>query len=461
MFLAILAAVIFRFLFLESSPPGFFVDEAHGGLALLCFAEHGGDYLGRSVSLFSESLNGGNWGPIFLYVGSIWVKAFGGTIVSLRVFQALISLSTIYFIYLIASTLHSKRTGVWCALIGLISPWSIQLGRMHWEAGFLPLLLLAGIYFALVGYQSKYKMAFSGLMFALAAYAYPAGRIHAPLIILVLFFFLLANNKVEFRPWLTMCLASLIAVIPLGILIFSGELMGRGSLVGIYTEHYLSSIGKEQAFLPIAEVFLKNFFKHLSADFLILKGDGILRHHSGFAGQLSALEIFGIALYPIVALRFLYRKKTLKFCDNYSWAPLFLFFCFLICFIPASFTWDSIPHALRSIPGWTFSALLAGISLNYLSEKNKKAFAFFLIIAIGYFSLYTHDYVKDFPNRSAIWFDIGDNQEGRRRANEDDWQPAIDRYANDPNENYLTHMRYWMTAYGNYSCEESQKMFGF
>ena len=139
MFLAILAATAFRFLYLESSPPGFFVDEAHGGLALLCFAEHGGDHLGRSITLFSESLNGGNWGPVFLYLGGIWVEVFGASMISLRVMQAFISLTTIYFIYLIGSKLHSERVGIWCAFIALISPWSIQLGRMHWEAGFLPL----------------------------------------------------------------------------------------------------------------------------------------------------------------------------------------------------------------------------------------------------------------------------------------------------------------------------------
>ena len=303
-------------------------------------------------------------------------------------------------------------------------------------------------------------MSLSGIMFALAAYSYPAGRLHAPLIMIVLTLFLLVNKKLKIGPCLLMGIFAFIAVIPIVNMIFTGELMGRGSIVGIYTEHYLRGLGKEQTFLSIAEIFFKHFFKHLSLDFLVLKGDRILRHHSGFGGQLGWLEIFGILLYPIIVIRLFYKNKSIGFCKDWAWAPLFLFFCLLVCFVPAAFTWDSIPHALRSIPGWTFTTLLAGISVNYISEFGKKYCLILILLGICYFSLYVNDYVREFPKRSAIWFDIGDNQEGRRRAAEDDWQSAIDKYKAKPHENYLTHMRYWMIAYGDYSCKESQKVFG-
>jgi len=455
----IVLLVAFRFFFLEQAPAGFFVDEAHGALALACISDHLTDVKGQTVGLYTDSLNGGNWGPVFLFIGGLWAKIFGTTIFSMRLMQALVSLITIYFIYQTALALKSKQAGIWAVIAGLISPWSIQLGRMHWEANFLPMFLAAGTYLVISGYKSRCRMSAAGISFALAAYSYPAGRLHAPLVMIFLAVFLLVNKRLRISPWLYLCASAFIFILPLGYLIIEGDLMGRGNIVGIYTEHYLARIGKEQTLTSIIPIFFDNFSKHLSIDFLMISGDRILRHHSGFGGQLSWLSSAAFLLYPVSLIWRVFRKKDLQVSKEWEFTPLFIFLCFAACFVPASFTWDSIPHALRSIPGWVFAALFTGLITSWLIANYRFISYLFAGLSVIYFSLYTYDYLYHYPDRSAAWFDIGDNIEGERRAEANDWKGAISKYRLNPHENYLTHMRYWMTAYGGYSCRESGVLF--
>lgn len=73
----VLLGLSLRFVGLEQSPPGFFLDEAHHATVSVCLAEQGTDADGHFLPLFAEDLSGGECGAPFAYPQAVWSEIFG------------------------------------------------------------------------------------------------------------------------------------------------------------------------------------------------------------------------------------------------------------------------------------------------------------------------------------------------------------------------------------------------
>jgi hypothetical protein len=148
-------------------------------------------------------------------------------------------------------------------------------------------------------------------------------------------------------------------------------------------------------------LFLRNLALSFSPDYLFWSGDRNLRHSTQAVGQWGALEILGVVIAGgvLLARRRLWRDRD----EALSLGLIVVAYVFAI--VPAAMTWESNPHALRSIGAYPFIALFAGFALARGIDMWPRLPAAILAVALAFAGWYFWDLFTRYPERSAAWFD--------------------------------------------------------
>lgn len=394
-------ATTLRLVALEKSPPGFYVDEAAIAAQVICLRQSGHDESGKSLPLFSEVLGGGYATPATLYGGGAWTALFGDSIASFRAFSAVHGIFTVIGIYFLALILWGRKEMAWlAALCSAVSPWSFLFSRIAWDPALAPCYLVWG--FVAILYEGRFeklRAVMGGLLLALACYTYPPIRVQAALVLPVVAFFAMRAQPQRWRAYSIAIVTFLIAMIPLVQMTLSGELQGRFNVLSIANDDYLRQFGGFS--LPLVlRLFFENLGLNFAPKYLFISGDANVRHSTQAMGQWSWLEMF--ALVSMVAL-LLRRRLTATRRDLVL--LLILAWSYLAGVVPAALTWESNPHALRSIGATSFLALIAGYILTKIGDRWRYAKFAVVLVAIGFSISYLGDFFLKFPARSRMWFD--------------------------------------------------------
>jgi len=401
-----LIATGLRFFALESSPPGFYRDEAAYAAQVICIRQSGHDLEQRNLPLMSTALPGGYVTPAYLYTGAAWTAVFGDSIASFRSLSAAYGALTVAGVYFLALTLWRKRESAWlAALCAAFSPWGFIFSRIAWDPPLAPCFLVWSLYFLLRGGRTPvWNAALAGVLAALACYSYPPMRAQAlmvfPAVALYLWF---VRSDIRYT-LATFVLVAALALIPLVRLTLSGEIQGRFNMLNIFNEHYLAQFGGS-SFLDVAKIFFQNLGSHLSATYLFLHGDRNLRHSTRAVGEWSWLEIFALAAAAFYALRAFVSIPPQKWRDLEWREPALLVWCYFAALVPAALTWEGNPHALRSIGAYPFVALLSGRALDGVCRIRPWAPWMVIVIGVAFASWYGSDFFLRYPQRSYVWFD--------------------------------------------------------
>ena len=132
-----LFALVLRVVHLDSSPPGFFIDEASVGINAQGIATMGRDQFGTAWPALFKAL--GDWKhPLIVYGAAASVKLLGLSIFSVRLPAALFGCATVMLIALLARELwpdkRNRYTGPVAALVLALMPWHVQYSRMAFES---------------------------------------------------------------------------------------------------------------------------------------------------------------------------------------------------------------------------------------------------------------------------------------------------------------------------------------
>ena len=396
-----IVATLLRFFGLETSPPGFFVDEAAISAQVMCVRQSGHDVYGQRYPLLSPVLAGGFVTPTYLYSGVVWSSIFGDSIGAYRAmtafYGALAVVGTFFFAWALFS---SFNVAVFAGLATAISPWAFTMARIAWDPALAPAFLVWALYFLFRnGKRLWLDGILSGTMFALASYAYPTLRPQIMLIFpafaAIIFWLRPAARRVIPISFVTMVVFS----IPLIKLTLTGEIQGRFQMLSIFGDYYMQQFGGFSWWIAI-KTFFENVRLHLTPTYLFWSGDANLRHATGSSGQWSWLEILGVVL----AIVFLFRKKLVT-KPLEKWALIALILGYVAGFLPACLTWEYNPHALRSIGSYPFIGVFAGYALAVASEQWKAVRALALVVAVAFFGYYFQDLYFKYPQRTAHWFD--------------------------------------------------------
>ncbi len=188
--------------------------------------------------------------------------------------------------------------------------------------------------------------------------------------------------------------------LPLIRLTLTGELQARFSALSVFNPEYLKQFGEPSFSLGLREL-LKNFSLHFSPSYLLVSGDANVRHSTQSFGEWGWLEIFGFLVAIGASLRFALAKRLHQF----RWGEIsFVIVGYLAGVLPAAMTWESNPHALRSIGSLVFLALGAGGALHF-AWKHRPLRTATLVLAVGFLGFYWKVMIFDYPQKADAWFD--------------------------------------------------------
>jgi 4-amino-4-deoxy-L-arabinose transferase-like glycosyltransferase len=442
----------FRFFALEQVPAGFQVDEVSSAVTLKCLATEGVTPRLGKPGLFIDLNYGSPKPPTYVYLGSIWVKVFGASIASMRIFSAVWGILAIVGMFFVAQAVGGFRLGVITALLATGSPWLWMFSRIAYESIAGLTFLVWGLFF-FVRSSALRDGIFAGVLFSLAMYSYPPLRLQILLLLVPLVLY--RRKKCEgCRSSLVVFLVALVvASLPLGWGTVHGDLWGRFQQIGISSPEYLASIGKTNSLVDLSGIFIKNYLAHFDSRFLFVSGDPSFVNSTQRSGILGWAEILGL-VFLLVAPLFFRNERPSPAQKTVRQALPFLFLCLigiLTGVAPAALTNYELPHALRSIGAWPFYILSAGLGLFFIAERCKHVLPGILALAILFSVVFLKDYFGDYALRSRWMFSPIGYDMARAAKTEEDWQRVMLVHVN---QDY--NFQYYLMQYAGDTCSGSR-----
>ena len=392
---------LFRFMYLDRFPSGFFVDESSIGSNALSILNRGTDEYSTSFPLFFKAF-GDYKNPIFIYSAVPILAIFGNTISAVRLTSALWGFaSVIAYAFLIKKfrfTLPAKFLSI---LLLITSPWMVQQSRVAFEVASAPFFLILAIlaFYSLTEEKKlsnkklkNYLVLFS-ISLGLSFFTYTAMRLVAPIMFVIGLF--LIYKKIGWKLISTSVSLFTLCLIPLLIseTVMSGALSSRYDIVGLS-----SHVGSVLEFIT---KFFNNYISHFSLRFLFRGGDDNLRHIPSF------YSIFYISSLPFLiwGLISLYLKRHRPF---FKWLGLLL----LLGPVPAALTIQS-PHILRSVSFITSMFVVVALGVQHgftYSEKSKKLTIIIWILISIQSLMFLRFYTTNYQFNSRVWFDANTSE---------------------------------------------------
>ncbi len=318
-----------RFYKLASIPPGLYPDEAINGNNAYEALEN------NHFQVFYPDNNGRE--GLFINLTAYSIKYFGLKPFSIRLVSATVGFLTILGIFLLTKELFLSETiALFSSFFLAISYWHLNFSRIGFRAILVPLIMVYGFYFFFKYLRKKEvsNFLYSAFFFGLGFYTYIAYRV-IPLLVLVplIFEFLKQKNKkIKFiTTWFIFAFLVVLFVLPLAIYFYHNP-SALGSRTGDVS--IFSQASPLKSFLISTGKTIGMFF---------VRGDCNWRHNLACQPELFYFQqiLFVLGLF--------FGLKEIKESRKTKNTFIFLFSWLLIMAIPEVLTYESVPHALRSI----------------------------------------------------------------------------------------------------------------
>jgi len=455
---------VVRFVGLAKSPHGFFGDETLGAVHVICLSQRGPG-AGKPWPLFAGGGAGGFYSPPYLYSALAWTHLFGHSIPSFRAMAAFFNVMTIAGLALIAHRLGGRLLALTTAVAAALSPWSFQFSRIAWDPPLAPAFIVWGTYLLLRA-PRPFASLLAGLAFALAMYAYPPARVQAPLWLWILLLVLWQRGKLT-RGSLFAALGSMtLASIPLVVLTRNGTLTTRISELSIIGSKWTEQQrGTTPEPLFVLRTFLDNLHAHLRPSYLFFSGDGNLRHSTQGVGELGPVDALALGLLVVAGAHSMASRLFPRSVSAPS-APVDAADLRLGCLavvgavlgtLPAAFTWDGVPHALRSIGTWPFVVFMSGLVLARAWERSAWVGPILLLVGVVYSALFLPFYFfRAYQNAAPMWFHR-DLQEAVEATPHRSAREALQPFVAAPGYS-RAELEFYLMEYDHLECVEAERV---
>ncbi|MFY9479746.1 MAG: glycosyltransferase family 39 protein [Aquabacterium sp.] len=343
--------IFFRFFRLNETPLGLYPDEAmNGNNALEAQATY--DY-----KIFYQENNGRE--GLFINMQAVSLALFEREPWALRGVSAVMGVLTIWGVFLVTKELFSQRgnkrkrsAATTVALIAAFfiatSYWHINFSRIGFRAIMFPLLTAFALYFLLKGLRTKniWTLVCAGFVTGLGFHTYIAFRFFPfvaaiPIIGEVWHYYRTKPVNKKTKTFDLSCSPCAIALylfvtfviaLPIGVYFLQNpqDFIGRSSQVSVFA-----------AESPI-KTFIESNIK--TWGMFVAHGDCNWRHNYDCQPALIWPLAFFFVIGIFVTIRDLFKRTYER-----SSVPLVLLGWLIIMSLPATLTWEGLPHALRSI----------------------------------------------------------------------------------------------------------------
>ncbi len=403
-----------RFFRLGEVPVGFHRDEAFLGYNAYSLLRTGRDMSGHFLPLHFESFIYSPGGYSYLAIPSIFL--FGLNPYSVRFPAAFLGSLTILLLYFVTRNLFpksSKFLGLVASFFLAITPWHINLSRTTTESVPVVFFISLGVLlFVLWNKQKNYLFLIASFIsFAITLTMYQAPRAFLPLFLPLLILLHIDVKKYKFTLIPFLCYLLLIILPVIGIL-SSPALATRMKTVGIWSTEETKLTVAEQIredgvmhipaklsrlihnkFIGYGEVFLKNYFAHLSYDFLFTDKGLPDRYRVPDSGLLYLSMLPFVLIGLVVALSRYPRQGGLLV----GWI--------LLAIVGSALTFDDVPNLQRTLLVFPALTMLMALGCEYIYFHKNKRVKFFVIamFALGFtfegYRYLHHYYIQQLVHR--------------------------------------------------------------
>ncbi|HVM60868.1 MAG TPA: glycosyltransferase family 39 protein [Verrucomicrobiae bacterium] len=390
---ALLVSMSLHFWNIGTMPPGFYLDESSNAYNAYCIACTGADEYGTAFPVFFRCFDDYH-DPVMIYFLAPWVKTLGLKPAVARFPSALFALlASILFSFLVFRFTNNRWLSLLSGLGFSILPWIFVVSRII-TGGYTAMLcgmILGWLLLDLaLDHNSPSHAAGAGVAWAFAMYSHNIGR---PMTALLLLAFAAAYSdalKSKWRIGLAAAGAWLLALVPMMVSV------ARSPVALTSRFQRISVFGDRPSWTEAASRIASRYVEYFSPQFLFLRGDSNLRHHSGHGGELF------LFLIPMVL-------AGLYCVARYSWTSprhRFLGLGLLLYPAAATLTTDHM-HSGRSINGAIFWAVTAVIGADFLWRKGRVGRTLLLaccLAGVVEAPLYFNDYFGDYQVRTRPEF---------------------------------------------------------
>jgi 4-amino-4-deoxy-L-arabinose transferase-like glycosyltransferase len=372
----VLFSFCLRFLWLDNSPRGLLIDEAHFGYISYSLLETGKDEHGVSWPVVFKGF-GDQKLPVQAYLLMPFIKLIGLNSVAVRLPSVVAGTLLALAIYWLLKEFKVKEElALFGVLISVLSPWSFILSRFAYESNLALLFFTLALIFLHKITQDKSWgwIVLSAFLMSLTWYTYIAFRPVTLLFSLGYLFFLLLSKQIRWQKAALFLVVFVALVIPL----FHPKLVESGTArfgqVGILADEGLvMAINQNRTFcddklpkeicyalwnkpLYFGKELTNRFVATYSPQFLFISGNSQLRYQTVEDSGQFYLVLLPFFFLGLVAS--LFRVGTLETTNN---ARIFILLGLLITPIPTILAGQ--PQLVRLSPLLPFLILLMVLGL--------------------------------------------------------------------------------------------------
>ena len=199
-------------------PCGLNQDEAYAGYEAWLLLSYGADTAGYHFPVYLPAWGSG-MNALETYLMMPFIAIFGLKVWVIRLPQLIVSLLSLWVVYLLLRRTVNERVGLITMFMLAICPWHIIMSRWGLESNLAPGFLLFGLYFFVRGLDDQRYFILSALMYGLSLYAYAVIWIFVPVVILLLCVYCLCCGKLRFDKNIVISIAVLF-VLALPLMLF-------------------------------------------------------------------------------------------------------------------------------------------------------------------------------------------------------------------------------------------------
>lgn len=395
-----LIAAYFRLSNLSSLPISLFGDEVDVGYHAWSLVTTGKDYMGHFLPTYIQSLS--EWrAPLLMYLTAPFVGVLGPTPFAIRLPVALLGVSSVLLIFLVAKALFKDaKISLLSAFFLAITPWHIHYSRASFEVVPLVFLILLGLYLFL-----KKRIFWALIPFSLTLYLYSTAILFVP-IFLILLYLIYRPNFFKFSNILRL-LPSILIALPMIVNVLFGHASNRFGGISVFNDQKIidaiviqrsdpwvkpSFVEKifHNKYFAVGSAIGENYLSAFSPQFLFLSGDPNFRQSIGGQGELLwiMLPLLVIGLFLLLMH---YKDKSHQ---------LILWWLFLSP-LASSLTQGGGTHATRlflMLPPLIFVCAKGG---SWIFSQQKYLGILVVGISVFCFANYWHRYSDHYRYESA------------------------------------------------------------
>lgn len=341
---------------ISRNPPGFYMDESATAYNAYLLSRTGADEAGHFLPLLVQWYTGPSTSfvnPVTIYLMAIFFRVVPPSVVAARMFAAFWMFSACLLLGLLAKRLSGRKSiGVIVAGTALLTPWLFEVGRLVWDAHFVPFAVVLFLT-ATFNAQQKERWGWREIIYlaatlTLLTYGYFAGRVLAPLFALGLLFFATTRARLFgiAKVW------ALYGLTLIPTLIFNwrhpGTVSSRFQLA-TYMQPDVPWTGW------VAE-FIRRYLEDQGVIGLLETGHPLFRHHVIEAGGVFFSATFALSMLGLLIV----VRRDLR--DPW-WR--FAVYGLAVSIVPGAITYEPF-HALRLLSLPVFLLLLTVPALEWL-----------------------------------------------------------------------------------------------